>query len=152
MRQITSLLGSGLLFAAAVMAVEAGPYSFRAAPVLASAVELLALATLVLALTANSEWPLVTGILLLLVMTMPLVGLTLGRGFPAPFTAGNLRCWVPLYAGLTLLAIPGRSFGEASPAKGRPVRAGSRHRILFELYESCIMMSAVLVGCRMAVS
>jgi len=152
MRQLTSLLGSGLLFAAAVMAVEAGPYSFRAAPVLASAVELLALATLVLALTGNSEWSPVTGILLLLVMTMPLVGLTLGRSFPPSLAVGDLRCWVPLYAGLALLAIPGRSLGEASPAKGRPARAGSRYRILFGLYQSCVMLSAVLLGCRMSFS
>ena len=152
MRQLTSLLGSGLLFAAAVMAVEAGPYSFRAAPVLASVVELLALATLVLTLTGNPEWSPVTGIILLLVMTMPSVGLTLGRSFPAPLTAGDLRCWVPLYLGLALLAIPGRSFGEASPAKGQPARVGSRHRILFELYESCVMISVVLIGFRMSFS
>jgi hypothetical protein len=152
MRQVTSLLGSGLLFAAAVVAVEAGPYSYRAAPVLASAVELLALVTLLLTLTGNSEWSPVTGILLLLVMTMPLAGLTLGMSFPAPFTVGDLRCWIPLYLGLALLAIPGRSFGEASPAEGQPARVGSRYRILFELYESCVMMSAVIVGCRMSFS
>jgi FtsH-binding integral membrane protein len=152
MRQVTSLLGSGLLFAGAVVAVVAGPYSHRAAPVLASAIELLALATLLLTLTGNSEWSPVTGILLLLVMTMPLAGLTLGRSFPAPLTVGDLRCWVPLYLGLALLAISGRSFGEASPAEGQPARAGFKHRILLELYELCVMMSAVLLGCRMAAS
>jgi hypothetical protein len=152
MRQLTSLLGSGLLFTAAVIAVEAGPYSYRAAPVLASAVELLALITLVLALTGNSEWSPVTGILLLLVMTMPLAGLTLGRSFPAPLTAGDLRCWVPLYLGLALLVIPASSFGGASPAEGLPAPAGARRRILFELYELSVMMSAVLLGCRMAAS
>lgn len=152
MRQVTSLLGSGLLFAAAVVAVVAGPYSYRAVPVLALAIELLALVTLLLALTGNSEWSPVTGILLLLVMTMPLVGLTLGRGFPAPFTVGDLRCWIPLYLGLALLAIPGRSFGEASSAEGQPARVGIRHRILFELYELSVTISAVLLGCRMTAS
>jgi hypothetical protein len=149
MRQLTSLLGSGLLFAAALIAVEAGPYSYGAAPTLASAIELLALVTLVLTLTGNSEWSPVTGILLLLVMTMPLAGLTPGRDFPAPLPTGDLRCWVPLYAGLALLAIPGCSFGESSPAKGPSARGSSRSRILFELYKSCVVISAVLLGCRM---
>jgi hypothetical protein len=152
MRQVTSLLGSGLLFAGAVVAVVAGPYSYRAAPVLASVVVLLALVTLLLALTGDSEWAPVTGVLLLLVMTMPLAGLTLGRSFPASIPVSELRCWVPLYLGLGLLAISGRSFGEASPAKGHRARVGFRHRILFELYELSVMMSAVLLGCRMAFS
>ena len=152
MRQVTSLLGSGLLFAAAVFAVVAGPYSYQATPVLALAIELLALVTLVLTLTGNSEWSPIPGILLLLVMTMPLVGLTLGESFPAPLPVGDLRCWIPLYLGIGLLATSGRSFGEAAPAGGRPARVGFRHRILFELYEFCAMISAVLVGCRMAFS
>ena len=133
MRQVTSLLGSGLLFAGAVVAVAAGPYSYQAAPLLASTVGLLALVTLVLTLSGNSEWAPVPGILLLLVMTMPLVGLTLGQSFPAQLPLGDLRCWIPLYLGIGLLATSGRSVGEAAPAKGRPARVGFRHRILFEL-------------------
>jgi len=149
MRQVTSLLGSGLLFAAAVVAVEAGPYTYRAAPVLASVVVLLALVTLLLALNGNSEWAPVTGILLLLVMTMPLAGLTLGMSFPAPIPVSDLRYWVPLYLGLALLVISGRSFGEASPAERQPARIGFRHRILLALYELSVMVSAILLGCRM---
>ena len=152
MRQATNLLGSALLFAAAVIAVEVGPYSCDAAPMLASTIELLALVTLVLTLTGNSEWSPVTGILLLLVMTMPLAGLTPGRGFPAPLPTGDLRCWGPLYAGLALLAIPGCSLDGSSRAKGVSIRISSRNRILFELYESCVMISAVLLGCRMVAS
>jgi len=149
MRQVTSLLGSGLLFMSAAVAVVAGPYSYEAAPVLASAVGLLALVTLVLTLTGNSEWAPIPGLLLLLVMTMPLAGLTLGQSFPAPLPPGDLYCWVPLYLGIGLLATSGRSLGEAVPAgKRRP--GGYARRILFELYGFCAMMSAVLLGCRMA--
>jgi hypothetical protein len=143
-------MGSGLLFAGAVIAVTAGPYSFQTAPVLATAVELLALVTLVLTLTGNSEWAPIPGILLLLVMTMPLAGLTLGQSFPAPLRPGDLRCWIPLYLGIGMLATSGRSPGEAASARGGAVLAGIKHRILFEIYEFCALISAILLGCRMA--
>jgi hypothetical protein len=150
MRQLTSLLGSGLLFIGAVVAVMTGPYSYRVAPGLSLVIELLALVTLLLTLTGNPEWSPVTGILLLLVMTMPLVGLTPGRSFPAPIPVSDLRSWLPLYVGLGLLAIPGRSLGEVSRKKERPAHLGLRQRIMIELYQLCVMVSAVLVGCRMA--
>lgn len=79
MRQVASLTGSGLVFIAALVAVLGGPYSYQPAPLLASAVVLLALVTLFLTLTGESDWAILPGIFLLLVMTMPLAGLTPGK-------------------------------------------------------------------------
>jgi hypothetical protein len=152
MRQLASLLGACLLAMAALLAVLTGPYSFETAPLLASAVLLLAFITLQLSLSGNSDGAIVTGIVLLLVMTMPLVGLTPGQGFPSPLTVGDLRSWVPLYVGLGLLVFSGRESSEATSDRTRPARVGLHHRLLLGLYELCASISAALLVCRLAAS